>query len=334
MRTLSHKGLSMIELLAVLVLLGVISAVAVISLSTLLENSRIRADQGNVTTLNQATRLFLLSDEQGFNAWLALASTEEKINALVAYGYLSRVPTLQHSDSSFDFDGDLLRWCFQRCDPIVSVFNFIQPTFVVDDFPIKRNENSFELTEDGLLASPPATNDNIIFFPNPRNAYTLVVTGQIFPRISGNIWGGFGVLFETRLNNQNPAQDTGYILQLDRHEGQVLIRPRTNGNEGNPILRYDVTFNGGIPSYTLNTDNLRNDTVRANPWWEEPHTLRLTVSEQDGNKTLSLWIDEVFVFLWSIPQPIPFEDAATNHSGLRVWNNVPVLFTSFDIHDE
>lgn len=332
MRLFSHKGLSIFELLAVLVILGILSAVAVVSLSSLLENTRIRADQANVVSLNQATRIFSMSDERNFDIWLAVPSIESKIDALVTYGYLSRPLRVQHPDSSYDFNDEFLLWCFVRCQPIVSDFNFITPNFSVQDFAVKRTDNSFTLTPDGLYATPPSSLDNILFFPNPRSAYIIEVTAQIFPRQSGHVWGGFGVLVETRLNNLDPQRDFGYIVQLDRHEGQVIVRRRNDGNEVNNILlRYNVQFDQGQPYYVESSQ--RNDVVRANPWWEEPHTMRLEVNDEQTHKTLSVWIDDVFVFTWTIPEPLSFEDASLNHTGLRVWNDVPVLFTSFEIRD-
>ncbi len=44
MKKLTHHGLTTVELLAILVILAIISAVAVVSLSTLLDNTRLRAD--------------------------------------------------------------------------------------------------------------------------------------------------------------------------------------------------------------------------------------------------------------------------------------------------
>lgn len=137
----------------------------------------------------------------------------------------------------------------------------------------------------------------------------------------------------TQLNNNNPERDFGYIVQLDRHEGQVIVRRRNNGNEvSNILLRYNVNFSEGQPNYVFESSQ-RNAGVRSNPWWEVPHTMRIEVNDLHTDKTLSVWIDEVFVFTWTIPDPISFEDASLNHTGLRVWNDVPVLFTSFEIRD-
>lgn len=106
-----------------------------------------------------------MSDEKNFEVWRTLPTIESKIDALVTYGYLSRPLRVQHSNSSYDFNDEFLLWCFVRCQAIVSDFIFINPTFVVEDFAVKRSNDSFNLTPDGLYATPPANLDNILFFP-------------------------------------------------------------------------------------------------------------------------------------------------------------------------
>ena len=183
-----------------------------------------------------------------------------------------------------------------------------------------------------MVATPPSNQDDIIFFSNPRSAYTIEVTSQIQPRLGGNNRGGFGVLFETSFRNNNPNRDDGYIVQLDRHEGQIIVRPRNNGTEQNIVLRYNVTIVNGIANFTPG-GTTSNTGVRDDPWWEQSHTMKLTVFEDGSNKTLSVWLNDVFVFSWAIPNPIPLEDAAVNMTGLRTWWQVPVIFEALDIRD-
>lgn len=332
MKKLTHHGLTTVELLAILVILAIISAVAVVSLSTLLDNTRLRADQANVISLNQATRLLKMHDETGFENFMNLETDEAKMNALYTMGYLNQPIRMQHSETFYSFDQSVVVWCFQQCPNFVSLFDFSQPTFNLNDFQVKRSQDAFVISEGALVATPPNQSDDIIFFPNPRSAYTIEVTAQIQPRLGGNNRGGFGVLFETSFRNNDPNRDDGYIVQLDRHEGQIIIRPRNNGNEQNIVLRYNVNIVNGNANFTPG-GSTSNTGVRDDPWWEQSHTLKLSVSEDGSNKTLSVWLNDVFVFSWAIPNPIASEDAALNMTGLRTWWQVPVIFEAFDIYD-
>ena len=334
MKKLTHHGLTTVELLAILVILAIISAVAVVSLSTLLDNTRLRADQANVISLNQATRLLKMHDETGFENFMNLETSEAKMNALYTMGYLNQPIRMQHSDTFYSFDASVVVWCYQQCPNFISLFDFSQPTFNLNDFQVKRSQDAFVISEGALVASPPHQSDDIIFFANPRSAYTIEVTAQIQPRLSGNHnRGGFGVLIETSLDNHNPDRDNGYIVQLDRHVGQIIVRPRENGTERGILLRYNVNITDGVASFSQELNDADNQSVRDNPWWEQSHTMRLTVSEDGSTKTLSVWLNDVFVFSWAIPNPIASEDAALNMTGLRTWWEVPVIFEAFDIYD-
>ena len=336
----SKRGLSMVELLAVLVILGILSAVAVVSISNLLENTRLRADQAQVITLNQATRLFALSDESSFQSWLTLDGAS-KIDALVAYGYLSRPLTTQHTDSFYTFDETYHIWCYQNCQTIVSAFDFSNPNFEVTDFTVKTSHQNFKTQNGLLIASPPSNGDDILFFPNPRAFYSIEVTGEIQPR-GGNIFGGFGVFVETTLRNTNNVRDDGLVVQLDRHEGQVLLRGRVNGTE--PTSRIyqrinldfdtqgNVLFSDGGSSRHPQAVRGSND-IRDHVWWDEPHTLRVVVEPLGNQKQLNVFLDGAFVFSHSIRDEYLVEEPAFNYTGLRVWVDVDVHFSSLDIRD-
>ena len=63
---MNKKGLSIVEVLAVIVILGILSTIAIVTVGNLIENSRRRADEATITSLNAAVSLYRLShlDEQ------------------------------------------------------------------------------------------------------------------------------------------------------------------------------------------------------------------------------------------------------------------------------
>lgn len=81
----NEKGLTLIELLVVIVILGIIAAIAVVSIGGILDNSKKDAHVGNAQQLINATRLAVTSVEN--------PSATYTIKALNEGGYLENTPT-------------------------------------------------------------------------------------------------------------------------------------------------------------------------------------------------------------------------------------------------
>ncbi len=331
----SKQGVTLLELLIVIVVLGVIASISVIYVGNIVENSRIKADQATVLRMNQATYYFSIGEANKVNEFIALEADEDRVSMLVDLGYLAQPPVAQHSDTVYVFDEEHLVWCNQSCSTILAEYIFTNTTFNLSEYEVKRNSNNISVTEEFIQVNPPQTVDEMLFIPNPRDSYRIDVVAQIQPPLSG--WfGGFGVLFETKVNSSS-LNDTGYIVQVDRHYGQIIVRKRDDGSDsGNHriLLRYNVVFNEGDVDYQFQDGNDTNGSsaVRNNPWWEEVHTLTLNVQHTgNNNKTLTVKIDGDHVFTWEIPDPIPVDEASLNFTGLRAWTDVPVKFYSLNI---
>lgn len=59
----NRKGVTLVELLAVIVIMGIIAAIAVPAIGGLIENSRIRAIEGTVTSMQEAARIYAITNE-------------------------------------------------------------------------------------------------------------------------------------------------------------------------------------------------------------------------------------------------------------------------------
>jgi len=110
----NQNGITLVELLIVIVVLGVISSVAVFSFGNLVENTRVSTDEVNAERLNQSTRLFKISnpDREDFydqnNSWLDL------MTILNEEGFLDGMvePLARDGEFSWDFDNQI--WLYNQ----------------------------------------------------------------------------------------------------------------------------------------------------------------------------------------------------------------------------
>lgn len=330
-----NGGLTLVELLIILVILSIIGAISTIATMTIVDNNRRDADHATVLSLNRATYYYTLTTTHAKTVLLSAPNDETRMEVLVQNGYLDAMPKQQHPDTIYVFSQDHFLWCLIDCGLMLSG-DTLFAGWSLEDFLTRSGSTDHFSIEDGILrATPPQNSDDIVFFSNPNVSYTITATVQIEPRLDGNNWGGVGILFET--TSSSPDRDSGYILQLDRHYGQVIVRARNNGNEGgnnNILLRYDVVFNNGTVGYVQNNGSTINRDVRDHPWWEEVHTIVMRVNAQGTDKTLTVSIDGSTVFTWDIPNPVAPEDASLNQTGVRAWWNVPVKIFDITVSEE
>jgi len=75
----NSKGFTLVELLAVIVILGIIAGIAVPSIGHIIENSRIDAHIANAKQIREATRLYVLSEN------ITVATTDISTEELSPY---------------------------------------------------------------------------------------------------------------------------------------------------------------------------------------------------------------------------------------------------------
>ena len=131
----NHKGLTLIELIAVLVILGVISSIAVFMISNTIQNARLKADRMTVSSINSALSYYNINNP-GHPAEELGLSEEAFIKLLVDEGYLSNIPVIQSSETVIEWnseiesfsivvDGDLI-----PLSPFGNTFEEITPEFI------------------------------------------------------------------------------------------------------------------------------------------------------------------------------------------------------------
>lgn len=90
----NQRGLTLIELLAVIVILGIIAAIAIPSIGGIIENSKTKAHKANALMLLDAAKLYYMDHPGDNNKTFSdtPATGELDIDVLVEKGYLEAVP--------------------------------------------------------------------------------------------------------------------------------------------------------------------------------------------------------------------------------------------------
>lgn len=117
-RVLNNDGSTFIEIIAVLVIIAIISAIAVPSVISYLGKSREAVDISNLETLNSATNLCALSEGKNlYNVFPESLSDSEKINYLISNNYLKENVIPQQEDTHFVWDKSEAIWEMYTGDP-------------------------------------------------------------------------------------------------------------------------------------------------------------------------------------------------------------------------
>lgn len=84
----NQKGLTLIELLAVLVIVGIIAAIAIPAIGNTINNSKIKADAATDQIIIESVLRYVVDEEKTATVTDAVIDTE-----LVTKGYLNAMPT-------------------------------------------------------------------------------------------------------------------------------------------------------------------------------------------------------------------------------------------------
>ncbi len=108
----NNKGFTLIELIVVIAILGILTAIALPMLLGFVDQSKIVADQASVKNLNDVTPIFrtYVSGSDPFED--ETKSNEELLQALVNAGYFASASKPQTKDASYSWSFDNQRWYF------------------------------------------------------------------------------------------------------------------------------------------------------------------------------------------------------------------------------
>jgi prepilin-type N-terminal cleavage/methylation domain-containing protein len=326
---MNSKAVSLVELLAVLVIIGILAMISFPVVNQLIIRTQNRANQQIIESLNQATQYYKMGEGiQTSDIFLGLETNSERINRLYQKGYLTKLPQSNPPYPTFEWNIVSQTWTLVESviedTPVYPNYDF-QTLRLIDLLSQGASIAVGNFTDTG---SSYESGGGTMYIPNGYETYTLTLQAQI---LTSNSYGGFGIFFETTITNPTSASDSGFILQLDRGyaQGELIIRPRSNGSELSPVIRHGIRFDES--GNLVSSGGLKDNT---NPWWREPHTLRLqisVVSVQTQTKKVRVYLDDVFIFEYQFTSTLFGSNAENNMTGIRSWSGINIGYYQLSI---
>ena len=142
MKSLSQNknGITLIELLIIIVILAIIAAFSIPAFGRMIERSRVDADQANVMTLNRSTRLYLLSNPRSDVFSDTTMDSDALIDYLFQERYLDERVKPLAPEGVFSWNHTLSLWLYND-QYIISL---------LDDIVIEPYDGGYRLTRQYL----------------------------------------------------------------------------------------------------------------------------------------------------------------------------------------
>jgi prepilin-type N-terminal cleavage/methylation domain-containing protein len=317
---MKQKGVTLVELLIVIVVIGIIGTFAIIQVDEIVTNTRIEVDTYNLATLNDLTTKYADQNNISGNIFLGSSNDVERMTVLVEAGLIEKVIIPQQKDAIFQWSIDNQEWSLiggvlsTLYDTDQTIYQFEETTLedIIDQGSVSIDMSDWTYNEDGYLEND--TGESRLFIPINKVTYTISATAQL----DFGTAGGYGIFFDTYLENDDEDRDYGYIFQFDRGYDAMVVRPRSNGREGNVVWRINDEDTSAFPSKSVDAE-----------WWRSIHTIQIVVSNVNAStRSAKFYIDGDYLGEYTYANQI---DGKTLYTGFRGWGSSTTKFYGIDI---
>jgi len=320
---MNSKGLTLIELLIVVVVIGIIATFAVVAFGDTVDHSRIEADSHNLMILNNATDKYATTVSTNSDIFDGINEDSSRISTLISSGFIDRPIIPQQESASFEWDIDNQKWNLIGGELSDTYFETSYDSY---DFSSNTLEEAQENgvvsinidkwdTDNGYLEN--TTGETRIFIPITKETYTINVNAGLG---SGSN-GGYGIFFDTTLRDGDVDHDDGYVFQFDRGyaEGAMIVRPRVNGSERGPVWTLRANSTDIFPSENDDPD-----------WWTDAHQVEIVVTNVDATtRSASFYLDGEFLGTFEYTNEV---DGKQIYTGFRGWGGSPTQFHTINVN--
>lgn len=192
MNNSQHKqkdGVTLIELLAVLVILGILATISFIFIGGIIDNANQKADLANLSNLNEATRNLSISQLYAQDdVFEGYDSDEDRLNYLYDEDFISVIPVLKNDENSLQFIVDVQQWVILSNNEVI--YTPTSETHFTTDSTYSYRITSYDISG-GLNVVIPQTISGVTITEIGSTAFpalgiTSVVIQEGITRISGN----------------------------------------------------------------------------------------------------------------------------------------------------
>lgn len=320
---MNNKGVTITELLIVIVVMGVIAAFAMVNVTEIVKSTRINVDSFNLSTLNEVTEDYHFNNgNPSTDVFDGINTDTLRMQELVDGGYLSSPIIIQQKGASFEWSVDDQVWNveggvingFYDGTSVNYQFDSDSLTEIIDDGTVSIDMSDWS-TDDGYLEN--TTGETRIFIPINSSTYTITASAALGSGYSG----GYGIFFDTTLDENNVSRDDGFVFQFDRGygSGAMIVRPRNNGRESGAVWTLRDYQTTAFPSKSVDS-----------AWWTATHTIKIVVTNaSETTRNAEFFIDGTSIGSYTYNNNI---EGDQTHTGFRGWGSSPTKFYSININ--
>lgn len=216
---INNRGVTMLELIAILVILAIISAIAIPIIGGTIERAKLRADYDSLQLLNESTLIYeMLETDSSGDVFDGISDDTVRLETMVEAGYLQKVVTSQVKDTSFTWNVETQKW--EYVDAYEKIIISLVPDHL--DGAVLQIFTSFEiyiadwLEENEVM---PAFNQTYASLSWSAANYTGTSQTNIF---AADFWLGYFEFADTEdLNADNPDISDFKIFFKRDEEGTI-----------------------------------------------------------------------------------------------------------------